>query len=260
MDTVTDDAAERILPNEKMVPTLPCAAPEQTEEFYTALGFEVVYGQRKPYLYLAFSWSGIDVHYFGPPKVYAPENQDTGGYLVMVDAVAPYHAAFVRAMREAYGKVLAKGCPRITRLRPGASRFTLVDPSGNSLTFIQRDEPEELEYGGSKELEGLPRALDNARILREFKNDDRAAMRSLVSALRRRSDGASDVDRALVYATLIELAVALGEHERRAEWEEELRRIELHGEERERVMEVLANVDASAEWFGDAAGGRGADG
>ncbi|MDA2804816.1 VOC family protein [Nocardiopsis suaedae] len=257
METVTDGAAERsdaIRPNEKLVPTLPCAAPEETEEFYTALGFTVAYRQRRPYLYLAFSWSGIDVHYFGPPKVFAPENQDTGGCLVMVDAVAPYHAAFVRAMRGAYGKVLAKGCPRITRLRPGASRFTLVDPSGNSLIFIQRDEPQELEYGGSKELEGLQRALDNARILREFKNDDRAAMRSLVSALRRRSEGASDVDRALVYATLIELAVALGEHGRRAEWEVELRRIDLDGEERDRVREVLANVDASDEWFGGPGG------
>lgn len=263
MATVTDDAAERtdgVRSNEKLIPTLPCAAPEETEEFYTALGFDPVHRQHKPYLYLAFSWSGIDVHYARPPKVYAPENEDTGGCLVIVDAVAPYHAAFVQAMRAAYGKVLSKGCPRITRLRPGASRFTLVDPSGNSLIFIQRDEPEELEYGGSKELEGLQRALDNARILREFKNDDRAAMRALVSALRRRSDDASDVDRALVYATLIELAVALGEHAKRAEWEEELRRIDLDGEERDRVMEVLANVDASVEWFGGTAeGGEGAD-
>jgi hypothetical protein len=42
-------------------------------------------------------------------------------------------------------------------------------PSGNSIIFIQRDEPTELEYGGSKQLQGLARVLDNVRILREFK-------------------------------------------------------------------------------------------
>ena len=74
----------------------------------------------------------------------------------MVDAVAPYHAAFTEAMRRTYGKVLVKGLPRITRYRPGASRFTVMDPSGNSIVFIQRDEPTELEYGGSKSCKGLP--------------------------------------------------------------------------------------------------------
>ncbi|MDW5328297.1 hypothetical protein [Plantactinospora sp. KLBMP9567] len=73
----------------------------------------------------------------------------------------------------ALGKVLVKGLPRITRFRPGASRFTIVDPSGNSIVFIRRDEPQDLEYGGSKQLTGLAKVLDNARILREFKTDDR---------------------------------------------------------------------------------------
>jgi hypothetical protein len=34
-------------------------------------------------------------------------------------------------MRRAYGRVLAKGLPRITRYRTGASRFTVTDLSGN---------------------------------------------------------------------------------------------------------------------------------
>ncbi|WP_017541871.1 VOC family protein [Nocardiopsis halophila] len=236
-----------IRPNESMIPTLPCASPEETLAFYRDLGFTVAYEQRRPYLYLAFQWSGIHVHYGRPPEGYSPEREDGGGCLVMVDEVAPYHAAFTRAMRSAHGKVLGKGLPRITRLRPGASRFTLVDPSGNSLIFIQRDEPE-VEYGGSKELEGLPRALDNARILREFKNDDRAAMRALVSALRRHSVGASELDLALVYANLVELAAVLGEHARRAEWEAELRRIPLDEDGRRRVAALVPGAEAVKEW------------
>lgn len=237
--------------NESIVPTLPCVSLEETEAFYQALGFETTYRQHKPYLYLAFRWSGFEVHFSAAPTWLDPEKEDGGGFLVMVDAVEPYHAEFTAAMRGAYGKVLAKGRPRITRLRPGASRFTLVDPSGNSLIFIQRDEPEELEYGGSKELEGLVRKLDNARILTEFKNDDRAAMRTLVSGLRRHGEHASNTERARAYAMLVELSVVLGEHTKGAEWAEELRRIDLTTEEREDIAEELAQAERLTHWLGE---------
>lgn len=68
----------------------------------------------------------------------------------------------------------------------------------------------ELEYGGSKRLQGLARVLDNARILREFKTDDRAAFRALNSGLRRHGDPAPTVEQAMALAGLIELSVALG--------------------------------------------------
>ncbi|WP_182902725.1 hypothetical protein [Microbispora sp. H10830] len=60
--------------------------------------------------------------------------------------------------------------------------------------FIQRDEPTKLEYGGSKKPTGLAEALDNARILREFENDDLHAFRALKSAVRRHGADASPVD------------------------------------------------------------------
>ena len=52
------------------------------------------------------------------------------------------------------------------------SRFTVVDPSGNSIIYIRRDEPA-VEYGGSKELSGLARAIEKAAILRDMKEDDK---------------------------------------------------------------------------------------
>ncbi|GAA1050609.1 hypothetical protein [Arthrobacter russicus] len=85
------------------------------------------------------------MHYGSAPADVDPAREETGGCLVMVDSVAPYQASFSEAMRRRYGKVLARGLPRITRHRPGASRFTLMDPSGNAIIFIQRDEPEDLE-------------------------------------------------------------------------------------------------------------------
>lgn len=234
-----------ILENETTVPMLPCVSVDDTLTFYQALGFKVTWKQAKPYVYIALKWSGFELHFRKPPKGMDPSEEDGGACLIMVDAVAPYHAAFTQAMRQTYGKVLATGRPRITRYRSGASRFTLIDPSGNSIIFIQRDEPAELEYGGSKNLEGLARALDNARIFREFKNDDRAAFRTVNSALRKYGDQAPAVDRALALATLVELATALAEGDKIEAWIEQLQTIQLTESERRRVegeLRAAANL------------------
>lgn len=243
---MTDETVE---PNETIVPLLPCVAPEETLAFWRALGFTVTWEQHKPYLYLAFRWSGFELHYGRAAEGVDPAQERTGGCLVMVDAVAPYHARFTAAMRDAYGKVLATGLPRITRYRSGASRFTVMDPSGNSIMFIRRDEPEDLEYGGSKQLTGLAKVLDNARILREFKTDDRAAVRALQSGLRRHGAGASAVERAMALAALIELSTALDEPERAPEWGERLRKTELSPVERDQVTAFVADPELIKPWL-----------
>lgn len=237
-----------IEPNETTVPLLPCTAPDETLAFWRALGFAVTYEQQKPYLYLALRWSGFDLHYSRAADGVDPAHENTGGCLVMVDAVAPYHAAFVAAMRAAHGKVLVKGLPRITRFRPGASRFTIMDPSGNSIVFIQRDEPE-VEYGGSKQLKGLAKVLDNARILREFKNDDLAAFRALNSGLRRHGDSATPVEQATALAALIELSTALDEPEQVAEWGARLGALTLTADERGQVEAAVADPALLAPWL-----------
>lgn len=236
-----------IQPNETTVPVLPCVAPEETLAFWRALGFAVTYEQTKPYLYLAFRWSGFDLHYGRASSNVDPALENTGWCLVMVDSVAPYHQAFTEAMRRAYGKVLAKGLPRITRYRPGASRFTVMDPSGNSIIFIQRGEPD-VEYGGSKQLRGLARVLDNVRILREFKNDDRAAFRALNSGLRRHSDGPT-VEQAIALALLIELSTTLDDKERVPEWGARLQQLNLTVDERRRVESAVADPTLLEQWM-----------
>lgn len=227
--------------NETLVPVMPCVSVEATLEFYQALGFEVTHKQTKPYLYLALKWSGFELHFVKAPQGMDPVHEEGGVCLVLVDAVAAYHSAFVQSMRKTYGKILAAGRPRITRYRPGASRFSVVDPSGNSIIFIQRDEPD-LDYGGSKELEGLARALDNARIFREFKNDDRAAFRALTSGLRRHAAQAPAAERALALATLIDLAPALNEHDKIEAWTEELGAIQLTEAEKRHIEDELRDA------------------
>lgn len=242
---------QEIRANETVVPLLHTHDPQVTLDFYQSLGFEVTWKQFKPYLYLAFRWSGFELHFGGAPKGLDLAAENTGGALAMVDAVAPYHEAFTAAMRAAHGKVLARGLPRITRYRTGATRFTMMDPSGNCIIFIQRDEPEGLDYGGSPELEGIAKALDQARNFREFKNDDLAAYRHLKSALRRHADTAPALDRALAHATLVELSIALDGPEQAKAWRAELEKVELTGEERRRVEEELGRAADLMEWRGD---------
>ncbi|MDR7275922.1 glyoxalase [Catenuloplanes atrovinosus] len=234
--------------NETTVPVLHCVSPEETLAFWRALGFAVTYEQTKPYLYLAFEWSGFALHYGDAPDGVDPARETTGGCLVMVDAVAAYHAAFTAAMREHYGKVLSSGLPRITRYRPGASRFTIMDPSGNAIIFIQRDEPVSLEYGGSKKLHGLARALDNARVLREFKTDDRAAYRALEFGLRRHGDTATAAETATALAVLIELSAALDRPERARQWGARLAELTLTAEEENRARAAVADPSLLDPW------------
>lgn len=240
----------KVRANETTVPLLHTHDTQVTLDFYQVLGFEVAWKQVKPYVYLAFAWSGFELHYGSAAKGLDPAAEHTGGALVMVDAVAPYHAAFTAAMRAAHGKVLARGLPRITRYRPGATRFTLMDPSGNSIIFIQRDEPEGLDYGGSPELEGLAKALDQVRIYREFKNDDHAAYRRAKSALKRHPD-APAVDRALAHAVLVELATALDLPDEAEGWRAGLAGVDLTEQERQRVEGELDHALELREWRGD---------
>lgn len=240
---------------ESMIPVLPCVSAEETIAFYEALGFTVTYRQLKPYLYLAFRWRSVDLHFGRPPEGHDPAREDAT-CLVLVDSVAPYHAAFTAAMRARYGKVLATGRPRITRYRPGATRFSLVDPSGCSIIFIQRDEPD-ADYTGDRSLPPLVRALDNARRLREFRQDDSGASTVLTAALRKHGDSAAPVDRGRALAALLELAVAMNEPERIPPLRDALRAIPLDDAGQAIVAGELRAAADLETWLGRGAGDGG---
>ncbi|WP_239989475.1 glyoxalase [Corallococcus macrosporus] len=220
--------------------------------FYQALGFAVTYQMTRPYLYLAFRWRDIHLHFGKGSKNLDPSEESTGGCLVLVDTVEPYHRAFSEALRAKYGKVLATGRPRLTRFRPGQSRFSLVDPTGNNIIFIQRDEPEDLEYGGSAKLTGLAKVIDNARILREFKNDDKGAARALDIGLARFGAEATVVDRARALAARLELAIALGEATQGQSLKQQLQALPLSKEARSQLAEELKASERLENWLAGA--------
>lgn len=230
------------------VPLLPCTAPEMTVEFYETLGFDVSDQQAKPYLYLAFSFDGVELHF----KDAAPDldvgHELTGGCLFYVDDVAGYHHAFSERLRRRYARVPAKGLPRIERLRPGQSRFQILDPSGNCIVFINRAE-EDIEYGGATALSGMAKAHDNVRIFRDFKNDDTLAARALDTALRRHRHTASRVELARALADRVELAIALDDTKAEATAAADLETMALTDAEREAIAQELSAIATLRQWL-----------
>ena len=230
------------------IPLLPCTAADATVEFYAALGFDTSDQQTRPYLYMAFTLADIGLHFKDAAPHLDPGDELSGGCLVLVDDVTGYHREFTDRLRAHYGRVPATGLPRLTRLRPGASRFCLYDLSGNCIVFINRDEPE-IEYGGSSALSGLAKALDNVRIFRDFKNDDTLAARALDTALRRHRDTAPRLDVARALADRVELAIALGDQAGADAVRGELDAMALTVEERDLIATELRAIADTQRWL-----------
>ncbi|RKH39531.1 hypothetical protein [Corallococcus sicarius] len=223
------------------IPLLPCVELAPTLEFYGRLGFEVTYQQRIPNPYAATRRGGAQLHFFGqkgldPQKAYSC-------CLVIVDEVEQLHARFVSVLKEAYGRIPLRGVPRLTRMKKGQSRFTLVDPSGNSLMFIRRDEPS--GYGdddADAAASVLAKALKAARRLRDFKGDDAAAAKVLEGALKK-ADAGTTVERARALAARAELAIALGDAPRARELARDIDALPLSASEREGLREELGAIE-----------------
>ena len=166
------------------IPVLPCVSLDETLDFYRLLGFEPTYRQSSPNPYAVAQRDGAQLHFAGikgldPARAYTT-------CLVIVSEVERLHGGFAEGLRSAYGKLPVAGLPRITRMKKGQSRFTVVDPSGNSVIFIRRDAPDDYDEGAAPAPPSpLGRALRAAARLRDFKTDDRAAAKVLEAALAR---------------------------------------------------------------------------
>lgn len=209
------------------IPCLPCVSMAESLDFYRALGFEVTYQQKSPYEYAVVRQGGCELHLFGLKGLKAEEGYST--CLVVLPEVEPLHRAFSEALRGKYGKLPVAGFPRITRFKPGQSRFTLTDPSGNSIICVKRGAKEE----DREKLTGLAKGIQSAARLRDERGDDESAAKVLDVALDRYPD-APALDRARALAARAELAVALGQADRLRALRQELQRIPISDEDRDK--------------------------
>jgi hypothetical protein len=227
--------------DEVTVPLLPCRSIDDVETFYRVLGFEVTHRQERPTPHLALRREDLVLHFFGMPE-FEPE-QSYGSCLVQVTDTGALYEAFAAGMRDAFGKVLLSGIPRITRPRKkqdGMSGFSLIDPGGNWIRIsapVANGETRDVERPRTK----LARALHNAGVLGDSKGDHATAARVLDRALaQEESASAGDRVEALVYRA--ELAITMADSERARGLLAKMRAIELDADEQERVVDALANA------------------
>jgi hypothetical protein len=230
---------------ETAIPLFPCVSLDETLEFYQTLGFEVTYRQAEPYPYGAVRWGGINLH-FSRLTMYG--KNPFGTCLFFVPAVGPYHRRFTDALRAKYGKVPTAGQTRITRLRPGHTRFNVFDPSGNLIIYINQDEADEGYEESQENLSELAQALDHAIFMRDTYANDRSAAKILDAALAW-SQSADPIDRARALAARAELAVAMGDTERAQALRRELAQIPLPAEAREQFRDELEAADSLERWL-----------
>jgi hypothetical protein len=227
------------------IPVLPSISLPETLAFYRSLGFEVTHEQTKPYVYAATRRGDINLHFMGIKGLNPDEAFST--CLVLVPEVERLHQTFADALRQAYGKVPLTGRPRISRMKPGQSRFTVVDVAGNSLIFIKQGASEDDNEGASEphSSSSLGKALRTAARLRDFKNDDAAAAKVLDLALSRGAASADPVERVRALAARLEIAVVIGEQERAEALRAEIKGAALTEEQRARCRSELEAADAA---------------
>lgn len=213
------------------IPALPCVSLDEALSFWRDLGFEATYTQRAPNEYAVIRYDDFDLHIFGLKGLKPADNFST--CLVVRDEIELLHAEFTARLRSVLGRVPIKGFPRITRMRPGQTRFTLTDVSGNSIIFIRRggDDEKTAQAYTQHELTPLQRAVALATRLRDYKNDDALAARILDQALAR-AGSAPARDLAQALAARLDLAVAHGEIERADDLRRRLAALDLTDSER----------------------------
>src|SRR5690606_38733200 len=123
---------------ERMIPLLPCGSIREMLGFYMDLGFTVTYQQKAPNVYAAVRRGEIELHFYVMKGHDSARNHCS--CIVLVDDPEPLHQTFTQALKRARGRVPITGIPRLARWRKGQTRFNIVDPAGNWIRFISRDE------------------------------------------------------------------------------------------------------------------------
>ena len=202
------------------IPLLPAVSFDEATAFWQALGFELVLRQKAPNSYAVVRYEDFELHLFGLPRLRPEDNFTT--CLVVVTEVELLHALYLARLQDHLGRSAYRGLPRLSRMRPGQTRFTVTDVSGNSVIFVLRgdQDSEVAERYQRADLTPLQRALALAERERDFRTDDAAAGRVLDRVIERHVGDPSPDYRRAVEARL-ELAVLYEEHGRI----EELRRL-----------------------------------
>jgi len=230
------------------IPALPCESMDDMLVFWQAIGFQVTYRQKAPNAYGVVRYEDdYELHFFGL-KVKPEENFST--CLIIVPEVEELHALFLQRLRNHLGKTPSKGFPRISRMKPKQTRFTLTDVSGNSIIYIKRGKEDEEVSQAYKQSGQTPllKSLNTAIRLRDFHNDDAAAAKVLDSALARKQEG-TQLELARVLAARIELAVVMDQPDLARSLNIQFKNLELLEDDRGLLQDEIAMVKSLEDSF-----------
>jgi hypothetical protein len=175
------------------IPLLPCVSLEQTVVFWEMLGFARTYYQTKPYQYAVVMYQGATIH-FHKDKLLNPKTS-SHFCLVMVPDAAGLYQNFGTRMRASLGKFPNSGIPRVSRMKPNQTRFTLTDPSGNTIIFISDGARDDQDYRKAEnpDLTPLEKSIARAERFRDFKNDLPAALAVIENGLKHYPDANAEI-------------------------------------------------------------------
>jgi hypothetical protein len=108
-------------------------------EFYTAMGFDIIYYQKAPYRFASVEKDGIGEFSFYGVKNFK-EDGNIGGCYVSVPNVREVFEELKANLKAYYGKIPSKGTPRFSRLNKTAEdwRVNITDSSGNTIIIGER--------------------------------------------------------------------------------------------------------------------------
>ncbi|MCK9793308.1 hypothetical protein M1843_06070 [Isoptericola sp. 4D.3] len=257
-DDATTQGFEDAVARAIMVPLLPCGGDEadldELVTFWTALGLEVTYRQRRPNPIVAFGRGGLQLQYYGMPG-WDPEQSHSSCVVAVPDTEAVYEV-FAAGLRTLFGRLPVSGAPRVTRPRrrannAGLSGFSLVDPAGNWVRVSRAPEAPVVEGEGGTTTwttgggGPLARATENAVVVGDSHGDVAQARKTLGGAVRRARAGASPppvAELAPALAYLAELAVRAGDPGSARRLVAELEALDGGGADAEAVEEALRGV------------------
>lgn len=165
------------------IPVLKYVAIADTLTFWETLGFKITYRQDRPYKYAVIERNGCQLHFHHNKSadISTPDNS----CLIIVNDIEDVHQEFSGRLKSKFGRVPSSGLPRISRMKPTQTRFTITDPSGNAVILIQHGVKDESDYDSvdQKDLAEFDKSIALAVRLRDFKEDYPAAARVLDNAL-----------------------------------------------------------------------------
>lgn len=225
---------------ERVSPLFACKSLNKLLDFYQAIGFEVIYQQKKPYVYGVVTYGTLQVHFSrqASPSI----------CLVYIADLALQHQTFAEALRQQYGRIPTAHQPRITRLTYGQTRFHLVDPMGNQLVYRSQSEQNGF-FAADLPLSPLAQAIKESVFARDVYADDRMAIKTLDLALSQYAATAIPIEYARALAMRAELAIAMGEMELAQVLEGYIAKIPLSDEERIAYADEFQAPQRLMQWL-----------